>query len=68
MKDSIFYGCDEVAEILGYKSGKAYKVIRELNAELEAKGYLIRPGKISKKYFNERFGVGGNKKSPAGRS
>ena len=30
MKDSIFYGRDEVAEILGYKSGKAYKVIREL--------------------------------------
>lgn len=66
--DSIFYGRDEVAEILGYKSGKAYKIIRELNAELEAQGYLIRPGKISKKYFNERFGVGGNKKSPAIRS
>ena len=66
--DSIFYGRDEVAEILGYKGAKAYKVIRELNAELEAKGYLIRPGKISKKYFNERFGVGGNKKSPAKRS
>lgn len=68
MKNSIFYGRDEVAEILGYKSAKAYKIIRELNAELEAQGYLIRPGKISKKYFNERFGVGGNKKSPAGRS
>ena len=68
MKDSVFYGRDEVAEILGYKSGKAYKIIRELNAELEAQGYLIRPGKISKKYFNERFGVESNKKSPAGRS
>ena len=55
--DSIFYGRDEVAEILGYKSGKAYKIIRELNAELEAQGYLIRPGKISKKYFDERFGI-----------
>ena len=63
MKDSIFYGRDEVAEILGYKSGKAYKIIRELNAELEAKGYLIRPGKISKKYFDERFGIASKKVS-----
>ena len=67
MKDSIFYGRDEVAEILGYKIGKAYKVIRELNAELEAQGYLIRPGKISRKYFDERFGIASkNKKPPKG--
>lgn len=37
--DSIFCGRDEVAEILGYKSAKAYKIIRELNTELEAQGY-----------------------------
>ena len=66
--DSIFFGRDEVAEILGYKGAKAYKVIRELNTELEAQGYLIRPGKISKRYFNERFGIEINKKSPAKRS
>ena len=65
--DSIFYTRDDVAEILGYKIGKAYKVIRELNAELEAKGYLIRPGKISRKYFDERFGIASkNKKAPKG--
>ena len=66
--DAIFYNRDDIADILGYGRAKAYKIIRELNAELEAQGYLIRPGKISKKYFNERFCVGGNKKSPAGRS
>lgn len=66
--DAIFYNRDDIADILGYGRAKAYRVIRELNAELEAKGYLIRPGKISKKYFNERFGVGDNKKSPAKRS
>lgn len=37
--DSIFFGRDEVAEILGYKGAKAYKIIRELNTELEAQGY-----------------------------
>lgn len=36
--DSIFYGRDEVAEILGYKSAKAYRVIRELDMELQAQG------------------------------
>lgn len=64
--DAIFYNRDDIADILGYGCSKAYKVIRELNAELEAKDYLIRPGKISKKYFNERFGVGSNKKALSG--
>lgn len=27
--DSIFYGRDEVAEILGYKSAKAYKEVNK---------------------------------------
>lgn len=65
--DAIFYNRDDIADILGYGRAKAYKIIRELNAELEAKGYLIRPGKISRKYFDERFGIASkNKKAPKG--
>lgn len=65
--DAIFYNRDDIADILGYGRAKAYKVIRELNAELEAQGYLIRPGKISRKYFDERFGIASkNKKAPKG--
>lgn len=66
--DAIFYNRDDIADILGYGRAKAYRIIRELNMELEAKGYLIRPGKISKRYFNERYSVEVNKKSPAKRS
>lgn len=65
--DAIFYNRDDIADILGYERAKAYKIIRELNAELEAQGYLIRPGKISRKYFDERFGIASkNKKAPKG--
>lgn len=65
--DAIFYNRDDIADILGYGRAKAYRIIRELNAELEAQGYLIRPGKISRKYFDERFGIASkNKKAPKG--
>ena len=34
---------------------KAYSIVRDLNKELEDKGYLIIPGRVSRKYFEERF-------------
>lgn len=33
------------------KQTKAYKIIRELNEELEQRGYIVVPGKVSKRYF-----------------
>lgn len=33
----------------------AYKIIRKLNKELNEKGYITVAGKVSKKYFNERY-------------
>ncbi len=32
-------------------TSKAYKIIRELNEELEQRGYIVVPGKVSKRYF-----------------
>lgn len=52
-----FMTAEEVAEIMGYSVGQGYKVIRELNAELKAKGYIIRNGRIPRKYFYERAGL-----------
>ena len=49
------YGADEVARQLGVSRAYAYKVIRRLNAELETKGFLTIPGRISRDYFFERF-------------
>jgi hypothetical protein len=45
----------EVARIFNCCRTKAYAIIKKLNDELEAKGYLTYPGRVSRKYFNERF-------------
>lgn len=47
----------EVAEIMDCSERHGYKLIQELNAELKAKGYIIRAGRIPRKYFFERTGL-----------
>ena len=32
----------------------AYKIIKQLNEELEAKGYITITGRVNREYFNER--------------
>lgn len=44
----------EVAEAMGVSVGKAYAIIRELNAELKAKGYITVAGKVSRVFFQEK--------------
>lgn len=56
------YGADEVASLLGVSRAYAYKVIRRLNAELEAEGMLTIPGKVSAAYLESRY-FGGMSKS-----
>jgi sugar-specific transcriptional regulator TrmB len=55
IKKKMYMTADEVAELLGVSKGYAYKVIRSLNGELKQKGYTIVSGKISTKYFEEKF-------------
>ena len=52
---SKFVRVDEVAKILDVFLGHAYKVMRELNAELKAKGYIVTASRWSRKYFEERM-------------
>lgn len=47
----------EVAEVMDCCESLGYKVIRELNAELKAKGYITRNARIPRKYFFERTGL-----------
>ena len=56
------YGADEVARLLGVSKTYAYKVIRRLNAELEAEGMLTIPGKVSATYLKARY-FGGTARS-----
>lgn len=46
---------EDVAKLLGVKRAKAYQIIRQLNDELMAKGYLVVRGKVPEKYLRERF-------------
>lgn len=55
MELSSFMDASEVKELLGISQSKAYQIIRLLNNELSAKGFLIVAGKVSCQYFNERF-------------
>ena len=32
-----------------------YKLMRQINSELEKKGYIVIRGKVSRKYFEERI-------------
>lgn len=53
-----YYDAYEVCEMLGIASSKAYRIIKQLNQELEEKGYITIAGKINKKYFHERtYGI-----------
>lgn len=49
-----FYTVNDVMRILQVKESKAYKIIRELNRELEEKRYIVVAGRISKRYFDEK--------------
>lgn len=45
----------ELAKELGVSKAYAYKVIKQMNEELKAKGFMIVAGKISRKYYEEKY-------------
>ena len=55
MEKKIFYNVDEVAEMLSISRSHGSKIIRELNHDLQAKGYRTITGKVSFTYFDEKF-------------
>ena len=50
-----FICAEEVAQELSVSKPYAYKLIRQLNEELKAKGYRTICGKVPTKYFEEKF-------------
>ena len=50
-----FYTVVDVMALLGVSRSKAYKIIQNLNKELDKKGYITIAGKVPKKYFSEKF-------------
>lgn len=55
MEGTIFITAAEMAEILGISKPYAYKIIKQMNEDLEANGLITISGKVSKKYFEEKF-------------
>lgn len=55
MQGCLYYTASEVQELLGVSRGKAYQVVRDLNEELETKGFIVIAGKIPKQFFNEHY-------------
>lgn len=54
-----FIRADEVAKELAVSKPYAYKLIRKLNEELKAQGFITIAGRINRQYFNERlYGAG----------
>ena len=53
----LMMNASEVASIMDCSERHGYAVIKGLNEELKAKGYIIRAGRIPRKYFFERVGL-----------
>lgn len=50
-----FIRVDEVAKEFDVSKPYAYKLIRQLNEELKAKGFITIAGRVNRQYFNERL-------------
>ena len=50
-----FIDAGEISQMLGIGMTKAYAIIKEYNAELEAKGYFTMRGKCPRKYFEQKI-------------
>ena len=55
MAKELFVRAEEVSQELGISKPYAYKLVREMNEELRQKGFLTIPGRVSRRYFEEKF-------------
>ncbi len=50
-----FLSAADVAGIMECSTSRAYAIIRQLNAEMTEKGFIVLHGKVNAKYFYERI-------------
>lgn len=50
-------GIDDVIEILDVGTSQGYKIIKELNRELEGMGYRVIRGRTNRRYLLDRYGL-----------
>lgn len=54
-ENKIYISAHELAEMLNVSVSHAYKMVRQMNRELEKEGYLVIPGKVPTRYFEKRW-------------
>lgn len=55
MQEMLFIKTEEIAQELGVSQSYAYKLVREMNEDLRKKGFITIAGRVSRRYFKERF-------------
>ena len=55
MSNAVFIRAEELAQELEISKAKAYKMIRQWNDELRAKGYATVNGRVSRQYYKEHM-------------
>ena len=55
MEKTLFISARELAEILEISRAQSYKIIKKLNKQLEIEGFMTLTGKVSRRYFEEKF-------------
>ena len=53
----MFYFVDDVMQLLSLSRSKSYKIIKELNKELQDRGVYTIDGRVNRRYFDQRFGL-----------
>lgn len=55
MKNKRYLTASDVAEYMDISLPMAYKIIRRLNDELAAEGYIVVSGRVSRRYFEQKI-------------
>ena len=55
MKEKMYLRAEDVANYMEISVPMAYKIIRKLNDELTAQGYLVVAGRVSRRYFEQKI-------------
>lgn len=57
MQDQLYIDKEQLMELIGVGPKKAYQLIRQVNQELEAAGYIVIKGRCPRKHILKRLGV-----------
>lgn len=66
MNNEIFYTAETLSHVTNKSKSVCYKIIQDLNKELEKKGYRTLHGRVPIDYFNKVYNITGIKQQKKG--